>query len=66
MYYYTIAISLLLIGFSGIIERIKNHTKRKSVINVEKGKNLKLPIGFYLVCSNIFLIIVNNFLLFRF
>ncbi len=66
VYYYTVALSLLLIGITGIIERIKNHAKIKTVMNTDKNKDLKLPIGFYLICSNIFLIIINNFLLFRF
>jgi len=66
VYYYTVALSLLLIGITGIIERIKNNSKRKAIIDTDKNKDLKLPIGFYLVCSNIFLIIINNFLLFRF
>lgn len=66
VFYYTVAFTLLLISFSAIIDRIKNRSKRKSVINTDNNKNLNVPIAFYLVISNIFLIIVNNFLQYKF
>lgn len=61
-YYYTVAIALLLIGFRGIFERIKNTKKRKAILDTEENRDLKMPIGFYMAISNIFLIILYNFL----
>jgi len=61
-YYYTVAIALLLIGLRGIFERIKNSKRRKAIINTKENKDLKIPIGYYMAISNIFLIILYNFL----
>lgn len=61
-FYYSVCLALFLIAFTGIIERIKNRDKRKSIKNAEPNNELKVPLGFYLSVSNIFIIIVNNFL----
>lgn len=62
IYYYTAALSLLVIGLTGIFEIIKNSKKRKTVMDTQKNKDLKIPLGFYMAISNIFLIILYNFL----
>ena len=61
-YYYTVAIALLLIGLRGVFERMKNSKRRKAIINTKENKDLKIPIGYYMAISNIFLIILYNFL----
>lgn len=55
----TIILSLILIGVQMLAKSIKERAKRKVVTNTEK---IKIPIGFYLCVSNIFLVIVSNFL----
>ena len=62
IYYYTVAITLFLIAISEFIKRIRSKEKRKSVIENKTNNNLKIPIGFYLVVSNIFMLIISNFL----
>lgn len=62
IFYYTIALSLLFIGIGGIIEKAKNSLKSKAVVKFEDKKELQIPLGFYLVISNIILIIISNFL----
>ena len=61
IFYYTVAITLILIFFNGLIDIIKNRKIRKSVINIEENKHLKVPLGFYLSVSNIFLLLLYNF-----
>lgn len=58
--YLTIALSLSLIALTMICVKIKERTMRKSVIKAKD--DVKIPVGFYLCVSNIFLIIVSNFL----
>lgn len=62
VFYYTVALALLLVGISGIIEKIRNFSKFKAVVKFENKKELQIPIGFYLVISNIILLIISNFL----
>lgn len=62
-FYYTVCFSLLLISLSIIIENIKEAKKRKNIINTEKTG--KIPVGFYLSVSNIFMMILSNFLLIK-
>lgn len=61
IFYYTIALALLLFGLTKLFYIIKDASKKKAIINTEE-KNYKIPIGFYLTVSNIALIIVANFL----
>lgn len=63
-YYYTLCLSLLLAGMYTIYKNIKEAKKRKNIINTDKAS--KIPLGFYLSVSNIFIIIVSNFLLTKF
>lgn len=62
IFYYTIALALILAGFSGILEKIRNSYKSKAVVKFEDKKELQIPIGFYLVISNIVLLLISNFL----
>ncbi len=62
-FYYTIAFSLLLMVLTIIIKNIKGAKKRKNIIDTDK--NRKTPIGFYLSISNIFIMILANFLLIK-
>lgn len=62
VYYYTVAISLLIIGLKGVFDKIITIKKRKAVIVTDKNKELKIPVAFYMSVSNIFLIIIWNFL----
>lgn len=60
-FYYSVAVCLSLIGIDMLIDKVKSVTKRKVVVNTDKN-SLRLPIGFYLVVSNIFVLITSNFL----
>ena len=62
IYYYTIALTLLLIAAGMAIQKISTAPKRKAVINTEESKELKIPIGFYMCVSNIILLLISNFL----
>ena len=62
IFYYTVAFTLFIIAACGIYDRIKNKDKRRAIVDTEKNKELKVPIGFYLSVSNIFLLILCNFL----
>lgn len=62
-FYYTVVFSLLLITFSIILNIIKKVKKRKNIINT--GQSAKIPIGYYLAVSNIFIMILANFLLIK-
>ena len=57
---YTIILALGLIALELTIKVIREKAKRK-IVTKEK-ENIKLPIGFYLCTSNIFLVILYNFL----
>ena len=57
---YTIILALGLIALELTIKAIREKAKRK-IVTKEK-ENIKLPIGFYLCTSNIFLVILYNFL----
>ncbi len=61
IFYYTVASALLLIGLYGILNIIVNFSKYRAVKNA-KDTNVNIPIGFFLVLSNIFLIVASNFL----
>lgn len=63
VFYYTVAFSLFLIALSIISNNIKEAKKRKNIMNTEK--NAKIPIGFYLSISNVFIMILSNFLLIK-
>lgn len=62
VFYYTISLSLLLIGIMGIVDKIRKSAKSKSVIEAKNNKELEIPVGFYLTISNILLLIISNFL----
>lgn len=62
-YYYTLCISLFLVAIYIIFKNIKKAKRRKNIINTDN--TLKIPLGFYLSISNIFIIIVTNFLLIK-
>lgn len=59
-FYYTVALTLLMIVGYMIIRKIKEKKKNKNVINTDK--KLELPIGFYLSVSNIIVLLIANFL----
>ena len=61
VFYYSIALSLIFIATTLYAYRIINKDKNKSVINT-KDSRLDIPIGFFLVVSNILLIIISNFI----
>ena len=62
VFYYSVALSFLLISISFCAEKIKNKEKNKSVINTKENKS-DVPIGFFLTVSNIALLIISNFLI---
>ena len=59
-FYYSVAFCFIYIALERIILMIKDKEKRKSIINTGK---IELPMGYYLIISNIFLNILCNFLL---
>lgn len=59
-YILTVIFTLLTIAITMIINSIKG--KSKKYIKTKKEYGLNLPIGFYLCCSNIILIIIINFM----
>lgn len=63
VFYYSVALSLIMIAISLCVTKIKNNKKNKSVIDT-KEKELDIPIGFFLSVSNIFLLIVSNLLIY--
>lgn len=60
VFYYSVALSLALIGIQMLCKKLKAFSKRKVVINTDNTE--KLPIGFYLAISNIVMLIVSNFI----
>lgn len=60
IYFLTVIGTLLLIAINQIIEKLK-YNKQKAV-KKESIHNKNIPIGFYLICSNIFWLILINFL----
>ncbi len=60
-YYYSVALTLLLISLKMFIQKVKVLCKKQNMTNKEKTKELKIPIGFYLCVSNIILLLVANF-----
>lgn len=61
VFYYTVVLSLFIIGIKLCIIRIKNISKKKSVINTNNNE-IDISIAFILSISNIFMIIVSNLL----
>lgn len=61
IFYFTVALSLFLISAKLLIIRIRERAKRKAIVNTSE-KNLNIPIGFFLIVSNILLIIISNFI----
>ena len=57
--YLTIILGLLCAALQILALKLKESSKRKSVI--ETKKNIKMPLGFYLCSINIVLIILSNF-----
>ena len=61
VFYYSVAICLSGIGIDMLVNKVKTLAKRKVVVNTDRN-SLRLPIGFYLIVSNIFVLIASNFL----
>ena len=59
-FYYTVALTLLMIAGVMTINKIKEKKKSKNVINVDQ--KLEIPVGFYMSISNIIILIIANFL----
>lgn len=60
VFYYTVAFFLLIIGIKGLADWIKEIPKKKSII--KDKKDIQIPIGYYLIISNIISLIICNFL----
>ena len=59
-FYYTVALALLIIVITMVARKIKERNRSKNVINTDK--KLELPLGFYMVISNITVLLIANFL----
>lgn len=59
-FYYTVSFFLLIIGIKGIISWINNRQKEED--KRHEKENSKIPIGYYLIISNIISLIICNFL----
>lgn len=59
VFYYTVALSLLMISIKMFMAKIKEMSKKKVALK-EKQKEVNVPIGFFLAVSNIFLIILAS------
>lgn len=59
-FYYTVALTLLMIVVFMLVHKLKEKKKSKNIINTDK--KLEIPVGFYMAISNIIILLIANFL----